>query len=110
MFRQYLRRARNTRTFTSINSGHVLTKRTAARVTVLTASSLLLASTVFADNDVEESSLRSLIRAYTVYTMCSVPSLVDASPRLLSFFTSIPGLKHITEAFVRITFFDQVWI
>jgi proline dehydrogenase len=33
---------------------------------------------------------------------------VDASPRLLSFMTSVPGLKQITEAFVRITFFDQV--
>jgi len=123
MFRPYLRslnnlRARNIpsyRKFTSRakinNHDGVLTKRTAARVTVLTASSLLLASTVFSDNNVEtnkESSLGSFIRAYTVYTMCAVPALVDASPRLLSFMSSIPGLKQITEAFVRITFFDQV--
>ena len=124
MFRSYLRslkniRARNTpihdrfTSKTKINSpsNGVLTKRTAARVTVFTASSLLLASTVFTDSGVEtieESSLGSLVRAYTVYTMCSVPALVDASPRLLSFLTSIPGLKQITEGFVRITFFDQV--
>ena len=122
MFRPYLHslkslRARNTsicRNFASrpkINDS-VFTKRTAARVTVFTASSLLLASTVFADNGVEtnkELSLGSLVRAYTVYTMCSIPALVDASPRLLSFLSSIPGLKQITDAFVRITFFDQVW-
>lgn len=128
MFRPYLRslknfRARNTagyRQFTSRantnSSTGILTKRTAARVTVFTVSSVLLAttcSTVFADNGAEtvkESSLGSYVRAYTVYTMCSVPALVDASPRLLSFFTSIPGIKQITEAFVRITFFDQVWV
>ena len=124
MFRPYLVRSlknlrtRNTpiyRQFTSrtqINSP-VLTKKTAARITVLTASSLLLASTVYAENGVEtnkESSLGSFVRAYTVYTMCAVPALVDASPRLLSILTSIPGLKQITEAFVRITFFDQVWV
>ena len=87
-------------------------RTTAVRVTVFTASSLLLASTVFTDDGTEtikESSLGSLVRAYTVYTMCSVPALVDASPRLLSFLTSIPGVKQITEAFVKITFFDQVW-
>ena len=120
MFRPYLRslknfRARNTtgyRQFTSraqINS--VLTKRTAARVTVLTVSSLLLTTTVFADNGVEkikDPSLGSFVRAYTVYTLCSVPALVDASPRILSVLTSVPGIKQITEAFVRITFFDQV--
>ncbi|KAF8816681.1 FAD-linked oxidoreductase [Phlegmacium glaucopus] len=122
MFRPCIRslnnvKARNTpsyRKFTSRvkinNNDSVWTKRTAARVTVLTASSLLLASTVFADNNVEtskESSLGSSIRAYTVYTMCAIPALVDASPRLLSLMSSIPGLKQITEAFVRITFFDQ---
>lgn len=120
MFRPYLRslknfRPRNTagyRLFTSrAKSNGVLTKRTAARVTVFTVSSLFLASTVFADSGVEtikDPSLGSFIRAYTVYTICSVPALVDASPRLLSFLTSIPGIKQITEGFVRITFFDQV--
>ena len=118
MFRPCLRslknfRATGYRQFTSraqINS--LLTKRTAARVTVLTVSSLLLTTTVFADNGVEkikDPSLGSYVRAYTVYTICSVPALVDASPRVLSFLTSIPGIKQITEGFVRITFFDQVW-
>ena len=119
MFRPCLRslknfRATGYRQFTSraqINS--LLTKRTAARVTVLTVSSLLLTTTVFADNGVEkikDPSLGSYVRAYTVYTICSVPALVDASPRVLSFLTSIPGIKQITEGFVRITFFDQVWV
>jgi proline dehydrogenase len=114
IFRRSLLRARNTgyRQYTSRAHGVLLTKRTAARVTVFTVSSLLLANTVFADNGLEtikDPSLGSFVRAYTVYTICSVPALVDASPRLLSFLTSIPGIKQITEAFVRITFFDQVW-
>ena len=124
MLRPFLRslknfRARNTtgyHLFTSRaktnSSNGVLTKRTAARVTVVTVSSLFLATTVFADNGVEtikNPSLASFVRAYTVYTICSVPALVDASPRLLSFLTSIPGIKQITEAFVRVTFFNQVW-
>ncbi|KDQ30083.1 hypothetical protein PLEOSDRAFT_1053486 [Pleurotus ostreatus PC15] len=49
----------------------------------------------------------SLIRSYVVYTMCSVPALVDFSPQLLAFLTGIPGLKQITESVVRVTFFDQ---
>lgn len=52
------------------------------------------------------TSLGALIRSYTVYTICSIPMLVDHSPRLLEL-ASIPALKWITEAFVRITFFDQ---
>lgn len=50
----------------------------------------------------------SLIRSYVVYTMCSVPALVDFSPQLLAFLTGIPGIKQITEAVVRVTFFNQV--
>ena len=120
MFRPCLRslknfRATGYRQFTSRAqiSNSLLTKRTAARVTVLTVSSLLLTTTVFADNGVEkikDPSLGSYVRAYTVYTICSVPALVDASPRFLSFLTSIPGIKQITEGFVRITFYDQVWV
>lgn len=54
------------------------------------------------------SSLSTLIRAYVVYSFCSVPALVDWSPALLETLSSIPGLKQITEAVVRATFFDQV--
>jgi proline dehydrogenase len=115
MFRPYIRSLRNFRAtgYRKFTSNSLLTKRTAARVTVFTVSSLLLTTTtVFADNGVEkikeDPSLGSLVRAYTVYTICSVPALVDASPRILSFLTSIPGIRQITEAFVRITFFDQV--
>ncbi|KAI0038960.1 FAD-linked oxidoreductase [Auriscalpium vulgare] len=51
--------------------------------------------------------LIKLIRSYVVYTMCSVPALVDYSPSILEFLTSIPGIKQITEAFVRVTFFGH---
>ncbi|KAF9042154.1 FAD-linked oxidoreductase-like protein [Panaeolus papilionaceus] len=53
------------------------------------------------------ASLRELVRSYAVYTMCSIPALVDSSPGILSVLFSIPGIRQITEAFVRITFFEQ---
>jgi proline dehydrogenase len=52
--------------------------------------------------------LHKLVTSYVVYSMCSVPGLVDASPGLLAVCTSIPGLRQLTEAFVRATFFAQV--
>ncbi|KDQ53023.1 hypothetical protein JAAARDRAFT_39738 [Jaapia argillacea MUCL 33604] len=71
-------------------------------------------SPLYADNDEHDPkqktpnvSLGSLIRSYAVYSMCSIPALVDASPAILKAFTSVPGLKQVTEAVVRVTFFDQ---
>jgi proline dehydrogenase len=97
------------------------TRRTAARVsvvTVLTASSIFLALTVYGDSASDEQrqaasmhtrpTFGSLIRSYVVYSMCSVPGLVDASPKILSILSSVPGVRQVTEAFVRVTFFDQV--
>lgn len=52
--------------------------------------------------------LSTLIRSYIVYSFCSVPVIVDWSPTILSTLFSIPGLKQLTEAFVRVTFFDHV--
>ncbi|KAI0271717.1 FAD-linked oxidoreductase-like protein [Gloeopeniophorella convolvens] len=51
--------------------------------------------------------LSKLVTSYVVYSMCSIPGLVDASPSLLSFCTSVPVLRQITEAFVRATFFSH---
>ena len=51
------------------------------------------------------SSLSTLLRSYVVYTLCSVPVLVDYSPTVLATLTTVPGVKHITEAIVRSTFF-----
>ncbi|OCH94220.1 FAD-linked oxidoreductase [Obba rivulosa] len=51
--------------------------------------------------------LSTLVRAYVVYSMCSVPILIDWSPAILSTLLSIPGVKQVTEALVRITFFDH---
>lgn len=105
----------------NIGHGALLTRRAVARTTLFSfaLTSGLLASRIYADSDSDAQdnrkttsasvpSLGSLIRAYTVYTMCSVPALVDASPKILSVLSSVPGLKQITEAFVRVTFFDQV--
>ncbi|KAL0573845.1 hypothetical protein V5O48_008109 [Marasmius crinis-equi] len=51
--------------------------------------------------------LSSLVRSYVVYSMCSIPALVDSAPTLLQVFTGMPLIGNITEALVRITFFDQ---
>ncbi|KAI0757553.1 FAD-linked oxidoreductase-like protein [Daedaleopsis nitida] len=51
--------------------------------------------------------LSELVRTYIVYSLCSLPLLVDWSPSLLSTLMAIPGVKQITEAVVRVTFFDQ---
>ncbi|KAF5385604.1 hypothetical protein D9757_006782 [Collybiopsis confluens] len=88
--------------------------------TVGLLSSLLTDHTIQADTDLlnsplqpnlgpqsEITPLRNLIRAYVVYTMCSFPSLVDASPNLLNAFMGIPVVRSVTEAFVRATFFGQ---
>ena len=108
----------NTRGYTK---DALLTRRIAARLsvgTLLTASSIFLASTVYGDSTSDEPehasrkgtrpTFGSLIRAYTVYSMCSVPVLVDASPKILSTLSSVPVIRQIMEAFVRVTFFDQV--
>lgn len=79
--------------------------------------SILVASTrpIRADAERDDEELRNdqiplseLIRAYTVYSMCSIPWLVDYSPKILSTLLTIPGLTLITEKFVRYTFFNQV--
>jgi hypothetical protein len=54
--------------------------------------------------------LSKLLSSYVVYSACSIPGLVEASPALLALCTSIPGLRQLTEAFVRATFFNQVGI
>ncbi|KDR68719.1 hypothetical protein GALMADRAFT_256542 [Galerina marginata CBS 339.88] len=100
----------------SVRHGGV-TRRAVARTTLftLTLGSAFLVSSIYADsiaddeNKKEDStkSLGSLVRAYTVYSLCSIPALVDASPKILSVLSSVPGLKQITEAFVRVTFFNQ---
>ncbi|KAF9074034.1 FAD-linked oxidoreductase-like protein [Rhodocollybia butyracea] len=58
---------------------------------------------------IEPSSvpLGSLIRAYIVYSICSFPTFVDAAPKLLEVLMGIPIVRNITEALVRVTFFDQ---
>ncbi|PCH33066.1 FAD-linked oxidoreductase [Wolfiporia cocos MD-104 SS10] len=85
---------------------------------VLTTSLLLghVSGTVYADAEAEErkgpserspTPLSTLIRSYIVYSACSVPALVDLSPTTLSVLFAIPGIKQVTEAIVRVTFFNQ---
>ncbi|KAJ7447871.1 FAD-linked oxidoreductase [Mycena galericulata] len=72
-----------------------------------TAVSLPVASKMHRDDEGTRSSFGTLVRTYVVYTMCSIPALVDNAPWLLDTLTSIPGIRWITEAIVRVTFFDQ---
>ncbi|KAI0325023.1 FAD-linked oxidoreductase [Cubamyces sp. BRFM 1775] len=53
------------------------------------------------------ASLSELTRTYVVFSFCSVPALVDWAPSILAALTSVPGLKQVTEAVVRATFFNQ---
>ncbi|KAG8859056.1 hypothetical protein FRB96_004626 [Tulasnella sp. 330] len=76
-------------------------------VGVTLASPMVNASTDTANTQPNQDSMSALIRSYVVYSICSVPSLVDSAPSVLSFCQSIPGLKQIAEAFVRVTFFDH---
>jgi hypothetical protein len=66
--------------------------------------------TFYADSNVPPSSttLSSLARSYLVYSLCSIPPLVNYSPTILSTCGSIPGLREVSEAVVRRTFFAQV--
>lgn len=77
----------------------------------LSGGALLAAGYVYADSQDDQISqppLRELIRSYAVFTMCSIPQLVEHSPKILSVLTSVPGVRDITEAFVRTTFFGHV--
>ncbi|CDO71746.1 hypothetical protein BN946_scf184920.g30 [Trametes cinnabarina] len=53
------------------------------------------------------SSVSELLRAYVVFSFCSVPALVDWAPSILAALSAVPGLKQLTEAVVRATFFNQ---
>lgn len=90
---------------------------------IVVASSIALASSavvyasqarheIHADTDeplaARQVPLSSLFRSYVVYTMCSVPMLIDWSPSILSALSSVPGIKQATELVIRHTFFDQV--
>lgn len=91
------------------------------RRTIAITSGLMLAGSaavlagrgIYADNVNEEPTVQRvplsvLFRSYLVYSMCSMPLLVDWSPSILSALSSIPGIKQVTELFIRHTFFSQV--
>ncbi|KAJ2922373.1 hypothetical protein H1R20_g14725, partial [Candolleomyces eurysporus] len=54
-----------------------------------------------------EQPLKAIIRSYLVYSACSIPALVDYSPKILDTLSRVPGLKQLTYGIVRVTFFDQ---
>ena len=62
------------------------------------------------DANIRSAPLTSLLRSYFVFSVCSVPVFVDWSPHIISFMTSVPGLKQLAGALVRRSFFAQVRI
>ncbi|CDO71747.1 hypothetical protein BN946_scf184920.g31 [Trametes cinnabarina] len=100
-----------------------LTSRRVAGITLVSGAlvgAALLAphSVLYADADEPDGRARrnaqrtdpplsALIRTYVVYSLCSIPALVDYSPTILSTLLAIPGVKQITETIVRYTFFNQ---
>jgi len=90
---------------------------TGVATTTAFAFSTLGASDVYADtsdfanvNDptIRSVPLTSLLRSYFVFSVCSVPAFVDWSPHIISFMTSVPGLKQLVGVLVRRSFFAQV--
>ncbi|KAF8642866.1 hypothetical protein AX16_009372 [Volvariella volvacea WC 439] len=83
----------------------------AGKLALLTGGAFAAYGILHADSEdpakYSQPSLSSLIRTYVVYTICSFPSLVDASPTILKTLMGVPGVKQITEGVVRLTFFDQ---
>ncbi|CAE6464416.1 unnamed protein product [Rhizoctonia solani] len=66
--------------------------------------------TIYADSNTAPpgtTTLSSLARGYLVYSLCSVPPLVNNSPSILNACANIPGLRELSEAVVRRTFFAQ---
>lgn len=60
------------------------------------------------DTRPRNDSTSALIRTYVVYSICSIPPVVTYAPAFLTFCQSVPGVKQIVEAVVRVTFFNQV--
>lgn len=58
--------------------------------------------------DLPPTPLSELVRTYVVFAFCSVPTLVEWAPAILATLTAVPGVRQVTEAAVRATFFDQV--
>ncbi|KAF7971429.1 hypothetical protein HWV62_21190 [Athelia sp. TMB] len=80
----------------------------------LTASLIYLAPSdpestdAHADSPIDPSvPISTLLRSYTVYTLCALPALVDAAPALLRTLLPLPVLGTITESLIRHTFFAQ---
>ncbi|KAG5651290.1 hypothetical protein H0H81_009207 [Sphagnurus paluster] len=74
--------------------------------TALLSTSLIYADSVTADPTAD--SLPALLRAYVVYSMCSIPTLVDNAPALLRLADlPVPGARWLVESLVRATFFNQ---
>ncbi|KAH7922394.1 FAD-linked oxidoreductase [Leucogyrophana mollusca] len=93
----------------------VLSRRTLVTSGALTALAIG-GATIYADaSDATDSKpaepnpapLSALVRSYVVYSMCSIPALVDWAPSILSTLMAVPGVSVLTEAFIRATFFEQ---
>jgi len=114
---------RSIRFYSPTPSHHASTsKHSAGRLLAVTSISLVLVSTTILLNPKlandeapdgisrpeRKKSLTSLLRSYFVYSLCAIPPVVDSAPTIISALESIPGIRQITEAIIRATFFAQV--
>lgn len=104
-------RTRSTRRFSSYAGPTHPRKR---RIAIASSIASIGFATVYATREgIREETekkpvpLSSLLRSYMVYSMCSMPLLIDWSPAILSTLSSIPGVRQVTEFVVRHTFFSQ---
>lgn len=92
---------------------------TARRLTLFATTTLLIGLPTAAfyldgdgDHDTpevrEQPSILSLLRSYAVFTICSVPPVVDHAPDIISALLAVPGIKQLAELGIKYTFFDQV--
>ncbi|KAH6917734.1 proline dehydrogenase [Coprinopsis sp. MPI-PUGE-AT-0042] len=55
----------------------------------------------------QKQPLKALARAYVVYSLCSIPALVDNAPSLLATLGQIPLVRNLVYAVVKVTFFEH---
>lgn len=86
---------------------------------ILSLSALTITGTILSirfnhdstsDRPLQRAPLSTLFRSLFVYSVCSIPFVVDAGPGIIEWCrdTQIPGVWKVTEFIVRNTFFKQV--
>ncbi|KAF9507110.1 hypothetical protein BS47DRAFT_1373974 [Hydnum rufescens UP504] len=79
----------------------------ASRARLSARSKYLLFASGGAEGRSKGTLYPSLFRSYIVFTLCSIPPIVDHAPEILSGLSYVPGIRQITEYFIKQSFFAQ---